>query len=295
MANEKTDTTMEDVQGIEQDIINQVLADEGVKPDEGEAAKPKGQQPATAGTKKADPFDFEEDKSGADGSQQQMAVAPPKGYVPIGALHEERQQRQLLQQQLLLMQQQQLAQQSKQTAAPVNNPATAAGDDDPLSNMLRQQLERVMPQYMQPLQQMQQRFEAFQRQQEETAFRQRVLQSEAQARAKYPDYDAVIAPIQARAQMDPAFAKVMLDMPDPAEYAYFMALGMQAQTARVSNGQAQVKKMEQMAAMPRSMQVPAGAAPSGYQNVDDLVDNFENLTPAQQQRLLMLTNKSVGG
>ncbi len=293
MANEKTDTTMEDVQGIEQDIIDQVLADERTKPDE-EAAKPKGQQAAAAGVKDTDPFDFEEDKSGADGSQQQTAVTPPKGFVPIGALHEERQQRQILQQQLLLMQQQQLAQQSKQTAAPANNPATAAGDDDPLSNMLRQQLERVMPAYMQPLQQMQQRFETFQRQQEETAFRQRVLQSEAQARAKYPDYDTVIAPIQARAQMDPTFAKVMLDMPDPAEYAYFMALGMQAQTARVSNGQAQVKKLEQMAAMPRSTQVPAGAAPSGYQNVDDLVDNFENLTPAQQQRLLMLTNKSGG-
>lgn len=271
-----------DVQGVEQEIIDEVLADSGADTKETTADGVADQQTQTGASK---PNTQQQPASNANAAAPLAGQpqTPPQGYVPYDALHAERQQRQQLQQQLTQMMQQFQQIQQQQT-----KPATPDPNADPLAAMISEQLSKVMPQFMTPIQQTMQQFQQMQRQQQ---FQQRVLQSDAQARTKYADYDEVIAPIKQRAQMDPNFAQMLLSMPDPGEYAYVMALGMQAQAQRSTTGQAQVQKMQQMAAMPRSSQLQSGGggvAPQ-FNNLEDMVDNFDKLTPAQQDRLLKMT------
>ncbi|EAX47550.1 hypothetical protein TcarDRAFT_1285 [Thermosinus carboxydivorans Nor1] len=272
---------METVEGIDQDIIKEVLADEGVKL-ETETAKsePKQQEQKTA--QQDDDWPEDDEKP-----VQQQTGKPPKGYVPLQALHEEREARKMLQQQMMMLQQQLMQMQEK-----VAQPAKQQQEEDPLAALVRQQLESALPQYLKPVSEVQQLIKQMQ---EEQAIRQRVIQSEANARAKYPDYDEVVEPVRQRVMSDPDFAKLILQMPDPAEFAYLFALGQQAQAQRLQQGKAKVQKLEQAAAMPRSMQIKGGAGPAEYESIDDLIENFDKLTPAQQQKLLKLTNKIAGG
>lgn len=278
---EITDKETTGVEGVEQEIIDQVLADDGT--DKGTGTEQQASQTSTTQTAAAT-TPQQTTTQPATAPAAQGVQTPPPGYVPYDALHAERQQRQQLQQQVTQLMQQFTDLQKLQSA----KPAAADQSTDPLAAMIAQQLERVVPQFMTPIQQMQQQFQQMQQQQ---AFQQRVMQSDARARAKYPDYDQVTAPILTRAQQDPVFAKTIMAMPDPGEYAYLMALGMQAQTQRVATGQEQTQKMQQMATMPRSSQIQTGGggSVSQFNNLEDMVDHFDQLTPAQQDRLLKMT------
>lgn len=251
-----------DIQGADEDVVNQVLADEDDKePQEPVAPKPE------EGPAEPEP---EPPKS--------QPTTPPPNYVPIEALREERQHRQQLQQQLIQLMQQ---------ITEMQKPQPPQKEEDPLAAMIAQQLEQVMPKYLTPLQEMQKKFQEFQ---QNMVIQQRVLQSDAAARMKYQDYDEVVAPIVERAKQDEQFKQLLFSMPDPAEYAYTLALGLQAQQQRLAASQGQIAKMQQMAQMPRSTQIKGGGAPSSdVKNIEDLVDNFEKLTPEQQARLLKFT------
>jgi hypothetical protein len=276
-------TAQEDVQGVEQEIIDEVLADSGEETKTDEGGQQAQSAPSQTGTQQKAPA------APSTTQQPNQVQSPPPGYVPYDALHAERQQRQQVQNQLNQLAQQFADLQKQQQQVKTSTPDPNA---DPLASMIAAQLEKVMPQFMTPIQQMQQQFQQFRQMQQQQEFQQRVIQSDAQARAKYADYDDVIAPVKQRAQMDPNFAKTLLSMPDPGEYAYVMALGMQAQAQKNATGQAQVQKMQQMAAMPRSSQINSsggGVAPQ-FNNLEDMVDNFDKLTPAQQDRLLKMTS-----
>lgn len=281
---ENTQETTE-IEGIEQEIIDEVLADSGADTADTKDTTPDGagsQQTQTATHSKTNTQQLASNANTATSAAGQPQTPPP-GYVPYDALHAERQQRQQLQQQL-----NQMMQQLQQMQQQQSKPSTPDPNADPLAAMIAQQIEKVMPQFMTPIQQMQQQFQQMQQQQQ---FQQRVLQSDARARAKYADYDEVIAPIKQRAQMDPNFAQMLLSMPDPGEYAYVMALGMQTQAQRAATGQAQVHKMQQMASMPRSSQIQSGGGgvTPQFRNLEDMIDHFDQLTPEQQDRLLKMT------
>ncbi|SCM82400.1 conserved hypothetical protein [uncultured Sporomusa sp.] len=263
-------TPMEEIEGIDQAIIDEIMADEG-----GGA----GVEPGAVGsqTQTQTQVPSQTPASAAAAGQQS---APVQQFDPFQAYTAMQNQMQQMAQVL-----QQLAKQP-QAQPQVQQPPK---DEDPLIGIVRQHLDAILPNQLKPIQDMQQQWQQMQQQQQRQANLER---SVSVAQNKYPDFIDVVAPIHQRMLTDPAFNELILGMPDPAEFAYTMALGMQAQVSRVSQGQAQVNKMQQMAAMPRSMQVKSGGAPSAFDSLEDMIDNFENLTPAQQAKLLKLTNRS---
>jgi|GEM_PF-6075202 len=270
---------MEDVEGIDQSLIDEIMREEDTRTGTGEGdagATPNAGQhtPAAAAAP-----DMSQSQTLAQTPQQQQQ---PQQFDSQQAYTALQNQMQVMTQLLQQMQQAQAQPQQQQLQQAQQPPK----DEDPLAGIVRQHLEAVLPSQLKPIQDMQQQFQQMQEQQ---ARQVRTERSIALAQAKYPDFIEVVTPIHQRMLQDQAFNDLVLNMPDPAEFAYMMALGMKAQTARVAQGQAQVNKMQQMAAMPRSMQVKSGGAPTEYANLEDLVNDFDRLTPAQQEKLLKST------
>lgn len=273
---DKNQVPMEDVTGVDQAIIDEIMAEEGggagagLEPSGGSQTQTqtqtKTQVPPQTTTPAAAP---------AQPAGQQQQFDPFQAYTSM--------QQQMQQMAQVL---QQLSKQPQTQPAVQQQPK----DEDPLAAMVRQHLETNLPKQLEPIQQLQQQIQQQYQQQQLQA---RIQQSVATAQAKYVDFEEVATPIHQRMMADPAFNQMILNMPDPAEYAYLLGLGMKAQAAQLAQGQAQFTKMQQMAAMPRSMQVKGGGAPTAdFDSLEDMIDNFDKLTPAQQAKLLKLTNRS---